>query len=308
MKKINILFTLCLAMLLGACSDSGLDDLKGEYTPPTSLTEATAVGQPATTNDMIPGFNIFNVVINNGQGKLNLDLLGSSYFLEPGSYSAITAAQATGSRFLTETSYFDNNGQQKKIKSGTVVVERNGDDYAFSGVLWMEDGSAVKIRAYGNIHYERQYTHLTKSFDYYVMPVTGGLYKHTLHLTTAGVNCTFANHDNYTYTGSGNAAALMLITPTAELQEGDYTPADAETANPDYVANTYLKGFTFIVDFGAFQLPVPINSMYYNVTSDKADISNYFTSAKVSVEKNGAQYVITIDGDGVYAKYEGTLE
>ena len=100
----------------------------------------------------------------------------------------------------------------------------------------------------------------------------------------------------------------MLITPTAELQEGDYTPADAETANPDYVANTYLKGFTFIVDFGAFQLPVPINSMYYNVTSDKADISNYFTSAKVSVEKNGAQYVITIDGDGVYAKYEGTLE
>lgn len=308
MRKINILLALVLTIVLGSCSESGVDDLKGEYTPPERLVEATATGEAATTSDMVPGFNIFNIVIKGGEGALHLDMLGSNYFLDPGSYSAATVSAAASSRFLTETSYYDNNGQQKKIKSGTIVVERSNDDYAFSGVLWMEDGTALKISANGNIHYERQYTHLTKSFDYYVTQVTGGLYKHTLHLTTAGVDCTFANHDNYTYTGSGNAAALMLITPTEELTAGDYAPADAESTTPDYMANTYLKGFTFVLDFGAFQLPVPINSMYYNVTAEKADISNYFTTAKVSVAKSGSQYTITIDGDGVYAKYEGTLE
>lgn len=308
MKKINVVFALLLAVILGACTNSGLDDLEGRYTPPTALTDATVTGKAATTSDMVPGFNIFNVTIENGQTKLYLDLLGSNYFLEPGSYSAATAQEATGARFLIEMSYLDNNGQQQKIKSGTVMVERNGDDYSFSGVLWMEDGTALKIQASGNIHYERQYTHLTKSFDYYVQQVTGGLYKHTFHFATAGVDCTFANHDNYTYTGSGNAAALMLITSTPELESGDYAPADAETANPDYKTNTYLKGFTFILDFGSFQLPVPINSMYYNVTPEKADINTYFTTAKVSVDKKGEAYVITIDGDGVYAKYEGSLK
>ena len=125
-----------------SCTQEAMDPLTGKYPVAEEASFTTLVNGGVSEQD---GLNLFAVSTE----KLSLTFVGRSWYLGGGDY--VASQEVKAGTFLTSSTY-----DGKSIESGTVSVAKDGDDYILSGVVWLSDGSVVKIKASGSLQYEEK--------------------------------------------------------------------------------------------------------------------------------------------------------
>ena len=202
MKKI-VYSIMALLALTGwaSCTQEAMDPLTGKYPVAEEAAFATLVNVGVNEQD---GLNLFSV----STGELSLTFVGRSWYLGTGDY--VASQEVKAGTFLTSSTY---NG--KSIESGTLSVAKDGDDYVISGVVWLSDGSVVKVKASGSLQYEEKV--IEPHFYYSLEPYES--YGYNMILTDLEGNFA-ANVLLVTYTTDNVSGSYEIISDSNALVEG----------------------------------------------------------------------------------------
>lgn len=219
----TLLLCLCVGLGLASCADDDRDELTGMYEAP-SLIEADNVVDEGRVK-LEEGY-VFHVLIPSTD-NLHLAFAGNKYYLEGGSYGVYSSSTLQASTILADSSYVERNGERRYLDHGTVSVAQTDSLYAFTGIVWLNDGSAFKINASGKLVYIDD------------APVISPYsYKDEATLASADV----MNHQLSLYDADGNRVALVGIRTAvnATTLAGEYNitsqldPAAAGQAVPGF--------------------------------------------------------------------------
>lgn len=310
------------ALMLAACNNEIVDDLEGRFMPPDDV----ALGQVSDAGvDECDGYNLFHVEMRGEDGsKLRTAFVGNKYYLAPGDYSpGAEETPVVGSYRLDQTSLTLSDGEQA-VKEGTITVTRDGDDYAFTGVLWLDNGKVAKFSSQGLLHYERKAIMLDdySPYMYECKKLDKNLYHINLCFTSTGVKHVMGADGNTKFEGNGSAIVMTFISYQNRLCPGTYLPADGPLlvadANPQPLS--WLRGGSYKMSLFGFEFEMPTYGQYYTVTdgfnNPVPDI--FVTDGTVTVENPHDNYFeITLDNTGlqtatqtpgeVYAKFAGEI-
>ena len=299
--KSNMILTACLAAILPlafSCSKVQHEDLG--YAPATrvTFTEVTDMGRTETD-----GLYTFDVRFSGSDGTLFMRFYGTDYYLSNVSFTPTDSFEKE--RYSKTDSYYEKDGNRYSIEKGAVTVSSTGDDYSFSGVLWLSDGSKIKISAAGTIVYEHEAITFTQAFPPTVTKVEGIGYNIQLILGTDGIQQ--KNMGAWMeYSGTGQYIVLELISSTETLQSGVYTAAEDKS----YGVGNYLIGYGVTVDLSDYGMGSVIShqhSRIMDVVDGKEELSAYLTAGQVTVKQTSSGFDIEADTGKQYAVFSGPI-
>lgn len=137
-----------LVLVLVSCEENALDPLTGKYTPPEEL-DFTVLG----THERVKDGSLYVFSINlqdEGANTLNLKLVDVDYILSASDYTAST--EISKKTYLIGSEGSTCNGQQ--ITSGTITITLDESTYSMSGIIYLADGTVVKMTSVFTIAYE----------------------------------------------------------------------------------------------------------------------------------------------------------
>ena len=296
MKKniINIMLAAGVVFGMASCKKDTIAPLEGVFDAPVKV-EATSNNSSVEKVDKV---RIFNFELSAGADKINLALVGSSYFLPVNTYmGAEESAAKNGNYILGKTTV---NG--KAAKSGSVIVSKTGDSkeytpedvYTFDAMLFLEDGSAYNVLWSGKLFYEEEavvYDELHK-MGWYISYVGWGVPLIGIDLISNGLTSTPGAWGNV-YSGEGNYLKLELYSEDGSVQPGTYKPS----ANPDALAK------------GEFKTGSAAGGTQWTVFAGGSSTTEFVTDGEVTVEAAAdGTYTIILECSQTNAKFVGKLQ
>lgn len=308
--------------MLTACDNDIVDGLDGRFTPPVevALSQVTDAGV-----DECDGYNLFHVEMRGEDGStLRTVFVGNKYYLAPGDYAPRNdEAPVAGSYRLDQTTLTLADGDHS-ITDGTITVTRDGDNYTFTGVLWLDNGTVAKFQSQGTLHYERKAIMLDaySPYMYECKKLAKNLYQINLCFTSTGVRHVMGADGNAKFEGNGSAIVMTFISYQNRLCPGTYAAADGPQlvadANPQPLS--WLRGGSYKMSLFGFEFEMPTYGQYYTITdgvnNPVPDIfvtegtvtvanpyDNYF---EITLDNGGLQSATQTPGE-VYAKFAGDI-
>lgn len=296
MKKniINIMLAAGVVFGMASCKKDTIAPLEGVFTAPVKV-EATSNN---STVEKLEKVRVFNFELSAGSDKINLALVGSSYFLPVNTYmGAAESAAKNGNYILSKTTV---NG--KAVKDGSVIVTKTGDAkeytpedvYTFDAMLFLEDGSAYNVLWSGKLFFEEEamvYAELHK-MGWYISYVGWGVPLIGIDLISNGIVGTPGAWGN-TYSGEGNYLKLELYSEDGSVQPGTYKPS----ANPDALAK------------GEFKTGSAAGGTQWTVFAGGASTTEFVTDGEVTVDVAAdGTYTIVLECGVTNAKFVGKLQ
>ncbi len=183
-KSVAFLLTLLVAF---SCEESALDPLTGMYPVPESYSLNNLFGQSMNKQDnntrvftlkmasegVTATYNesTFSYDFSGTGNYLSVDLVGSVYYLDEGTYTIADVASAGAGNYIAGydaefggltfenwgTCFFTvSNGTAtaQKVVSGNIRVKKDDDAYEVYGTVTLEDGTVVRLSFAGEIVYE----------------------------------------------------------------------------------------------------------------------------------------------------------
>lgn len=285
------------ALLLFSCSTLEHDNFGYKPADGVSFSQVTDLGK--TEQD---GLNVYDILLSGGTDELFLRFYGTDWYL---SNVIFTPTVTPAKEHYSQTdSYFQKGGQKHAIEKGGVNVSSSGNEYTFSGVLWLDNGETVKISAKGELVYEHVVLEYTQAFPPVVTAVDAG-YNIQLILATDGIEQ--KNMGAWMeYPGSGQYLLLELISATPELHSGVFTIAE----DTSYGVGNYLSGYGIEVDLSEYGMGIVTSHQHSRIMDvvDGVEILNaYLTAGKVTVTETEAGFDIEVDAEKQFAVFSGSI-
>ena len=158
MKKniINIMLAAGVVFGMASCQKTTIAPLEGVFDAPVKV-EATNI---TSSVEKVEKLRVFNFELTAGADKVNLSLVGTTYFLPVNTYMGADEASAKNGSFIFGKTTV--NG--KAVKDGSVIVTKTGDAkgytpedvYTFDTMLFLEDGSAYNVLWSGKLLFEEE--------------------------------------------------------------------------------------------------------------------------------------------------------
>ena len=294
--KLKYIFIAAAALLLGSCTKSAISPLEGVYPKPEDFISTELVSSSIVKLD---GVRCFNIELADAGAKLNLKFYCDKYYLEPVTYSAADAASIKKGFYLVGEggSTYTNGGKTVGIDHGGISVSVNGNNYSFSGAIWLVDGSVVKINSKVTLVYEpdpepvRLSTVLSASSN-----VANGTPSVSLNLAQAGISSVQNPDYSTSWTGEGYYLALDLYSADGYLHEGTYTPS---AAGGQISEGTFGIGWDPGDIFGWGINFTDWGTCWWNVAGGVAKSEKKITEGTVTVSRNGSRWTIELQsGEG----------
>jgi hypothetical protein len=153
--KNNLKYLLLFAVMsiFAACEKEAIDPLSGKYPVPENYT------LQLSSQDMqkLETTRVFTLELTSNDATLSVAFVGSrlNYFLTPGNYTIANQAAAKAGNYVagygTGGTVWKKGSASLNVIDGTLAVKLEGDSYAISGTLLLEDRSMVKINYAGAI-------------------------------------------------------------------------------------------------------------------------------------------------------------
>ena len=250
MKKLYyILLGFALTAATVSCDKSSVEPLTGKYAEAEQIAGVVLTNGGVTEQD---GLNVFSLT----SSQVNLNLVSRNWYPAAGSYTV--AAEPAGNVLLTSSSI---NG--KTLDHGSVTVYKVGNDYEFSGTLWLADESLVQIKAKATLEYEEV---IQEPKHYYTLSPyedKGWILKFD------DLSGNFAATFQVITTG-GVAGTYTVTTDTDNLKEGDA-----------------VMGFDF-----SFIIPGFIGGCYFDENGSRW----FIKSGTVDISGDENMYTVSVDG------------
>lgn len=279
------------------CTEDAIDPLTGKYPVPAEYTLTTLSDQ--STEKLDNGLRLFTVAASSSDGTLTAHFTADKYYLVGQTYTYAAAAGTSGT--YCNTTWTPSGSSAKAVTSGDIKVTADGDSYALSGALTLEDGSVIRVSFSGTIVYEEviEATVLSNLLSAGISTVNSdGSYLITVKVGTTGTTATVGLYGT-TVGGTGQYASIDFVSASASLDEGVYTPAaSGSTTVGNFVMgyDTEFWGYTY-TNWG---------SCWFTVESD-VSTGTHIETGTVTVTKDGGVTTITIQNDDIYAQYTGEL-
>lgn len=322
MKHTFLLGGLLALGMLTACDNDIVDGLDGHFAPPSEV----ALGQVADAGvEECDGYNLFHVEMRGEDGSiLSTAFVGNKYYLAPGDYApGAEETPVVGSYRLGQTTMTLADGSHA-VSKGIITVGRDGDNYTFAGVLWLDNGTVAKFKTQGTLHYERKAIVLDaySPYMYECKKLGKNLYQINLCFTSTGVRHVMGADGNTKFEGTGSAIVMTFISYQNRLCPGTYAATDGPLivadANPQPLS--WLRGGSYKMSLFGFEFDMPTYGQYYNVvdgvnnpvpdifvTEGTVEVANphdnYF---EITLDNTGLQTATQTPGE-VYAKFAGEI-
>jgi hypothetical protein len=155
-------------MLFTACEQDAIDPLSGKYPAPENYALSTVL-----TQEVVKGATTrtFTLELGNSNQYLSIDFVGSrlNYVLVSGTYTIADQSVAKAGNYIAGYgdggTYWVTNGSKLKVVDGSISVTLDGDTYAISGTVQLEDRSMIKIAFTGIITFEPDPVPLTYTLE-----------------------------------------------------------------------------------------------------------------------------------------------
>lgn len=307
MKIKYLIYIAIFALVATSCTESAVDDLQGLYKAPEALIKPELINDGVVD---INNLNCFNIVVKDNNSTVHLALTGDRYFLDADYFTLANPNSIQKNKILASLTYVEHNGKECHPTDGSVSVTRSGDAYTLSGVLWFDDESIVKFYAEGTLIYERKASKLANPIWAEITELTDDLNQLYLVIGGEGVTGKKVGAD-IQYSGTGALFITHIIFDKQSDILGTYTAADAVYGGDDsqFVAGTFLKGYTHMLDLFGYQIPISIYTCWYKVVDgQQTDDCIQLQEGEISISKSGNSYNITVDCGELYAIYEGKLD
>ncbi|MCF0220481.1 MAG: hypothetical protein HUK14_11935, partial [Muribaculaceae bacterium] len=164
MKLYKFIGIACAALMLSACNNKAVDDLKGIYPAPTDITIKTA--EDMGVEKLSKSSRIFTVDFTTETGDvLHMQMLGGTYFLPSAAYTPSDYINSKNGNYIVASEqhpdygsyYIKKDGTKLTVTSGNFQAEKQGDSdyYVLSGALWLSDESVIRVKGNVLLHYEQ---------------------------------------------------------------------------------------------------------------------------------------------------------
>ncbi len=306
MKKIQYIL---MTLLLGAasCSESAIDDLQGIYKAPDDCQFNSA--KSISVEKIEKGLRVFDVNFSSSNGDvLNMKFVGDSYFLSAAAFTPANAGEVKKGNYIIGnggSSFIPNGSTPKAISRGQVIVAKEGDNYTLSGTAWLEDGNVIRLHGGGTLVYEPdpEPIALTKCLSYSDNN-PNGTNSISLVLASADVSSSFNPATFQTeYSGNGNFLAVDFYSTDGTLEPGVYSAADASAM----ASMTYGKGWDPGDLWGIGIMFENWGTCWWTVV-DGTTSAKHVEDGDIKVERQGGQYTISYNKDGIFFEFKGTIE
>ena len=306
MKKniINIMLAAGVVFGMASCQKTTIAPLEGVFDAPVKV-EATNI---TSSVEKVEKLRVFNFELTAGADKVNLSLVGTTYFLPVNTYMGADEASAKNGSFIFGKTTV--NG--KAVKDGSVIVTKTGDakgytpedEYTFDTMLFLEDGSAYNVLWSGKLLFEEEavvYTDL-KNCVSATSNVASGTNSVTINLATDGVTATPGAWGT-TWGGNGNYLALDVYSADGKLAPGKY---NACAAGGTIAAGEFGIGWDPGDLWGIGMVFTDWGTCWWTV-KDGATTAEKVVDGTLNVALDGETYTVTLESSTVNAKYVGKI-
>lgn len=290
-----------LALLLTGCSqDDAIDPLTGMFTEPTQM-ELTA----SDAGREKPGELYEFAVDFAGDANLHLTFAAKPWALDAKTYLWEPAQTNVPQTILAAKSTCS----KGTITNAKVKVTKDGDNYAFDGLVWLDGGEVIHFTAKGELKYKKAVENNFYEVTY--KKSAEGLYAFFISMSASNMKPEKNAEDKWQFPAAGQYVTLTLFSSSKELPAGTYAAQDADVDaayNPaGAVDGTFAKGKQILL-FGI--IPYPLYSAVMNVADDGINVSvgSYITDGTVTVEKDeDGNYTLTINSSAFKGTFEGKI-
>lgn len=305
MKTIKYI-TIAAALMLGACTQSSIDDLTGVYAPPTPCQFNAASDNGS---EKVSGKRIFSVSMTNSEGdRLDAKFVGDKYFLHSAAYTPGTADNMKTGTYLVGadgTKFTPAGGQTVNVDHGQIVLSVDEDTYTISGNIWLADSRVIRLGGSFTLMYEPdpEPLALTKVLSV-TNNVPNGTNSVSLQLATSDVSSVFDPATwSTTYTGIGNYLAADFYSVDGTLAPGVYSPA----ASDDLAPFTYSKGWDPGDLWGIGMVFTNWGTCWWTVDNGNTS-AVHLEEGDIEVALSGSTYTITYNHGGIFFEFRGAIE
>lgn len=323
-KSIKLLVASLMAMVgFAACTtEPALEELEGKYPAPEQYNLTTLLAQERVKGDKVHNFNLLlateGVTLNGenygGSGAvLDIQFVGSKYYLESISYSAAAASEAKNGNYIVGAEgsavYVIDNGAatRKEISKGSLIVEAGEGAYTIYGNLWLADDSVAAIESTVALAYEPfpEPTKLTQALSA-TSNLANGINTVTLQLATADI---YSELDMTTWQtiwhGEGFYLSTDIYSPDGYLHEGTYK---ANAVGGVVGEGEFGIGYDTEMDFGwGPMLMENWGTCWWTVAGGVATAEKIL-EGEITVSKKGSKYTITYKGGGLWCEFNGAID
>ena len=277
----------CMVLGLTACYKSVLDPLSGVFPAPNQVEFTNGTCDASK----VEGKRYFELTLTEGGTTFKATLVGNQYYLTSNAYTEAEEADAKNGNFVLGKTTV-NGGQ---VKTGTITIGQNGDDYTLKAVLFLADGTPYKFTWKGALHFDPDPEPVVLSELLLAQANANGTV--TVKLGTAGMGIDGTG----TPTGDGYALTADIYSADGFLHEGVYTAATGDTVGE----GQFAPGFEY--DASSWGMGI----FHWGTCWWTGGVATHITSGEITVEKKGAKFVITWGSEATYpdwAVFEGAIE
>ena len=269
MKKTSYLFLSALvAAGMLSCTKENVNPLTGKYPVPEEVKSTSLEDGGITEKE---GLNIYAV----RSGSLSLDFAGRGWYLPAGDY-VVSSELKAGT--LQPTSNYGG----KSFSKGTISVGKEADQYTLDGVLWLEDGTVLHVKANGKLTYEEVV--VVPEYNYVLEPYMDGERQIGYNFTLMDLAGEFAANF-LIFTTSSVAGTYVVTGDNTNLKDGDaFVGWDLSIYGMPPVGSYFVKdGKQWFVEAGTITISGDENM--YSVAVDGLEASS-------GAEKYGSSSVV----------------
>lgn len=307
-------------LALGACTEDAISPITGKYPKPEVYEMTTVLSQPTekSGNNRIFTVELATEGVSGTQGDyqgtgavLAAKFVGNKYFLHDAAYTASPAETAKVGNYLVGNNgsafYTVNNGAVEKaaLDHGSLTVLSDNGNYTITGTLWLDDETIVQIAGKVALKYEEdpEPVRLTKLLSAQ-SNVAGGNKSVTLNIATDGVEGTPNGFGGMNFSGNGNYLALDIYSEDGYLYPGTYKPC---TTGGVINAGEYGIGWDPGDLWGIGMVFTDWGTCWWTV-ADGVTSAEKILEGEIVVEKQGGNYSITYNYNGLFINYTGKIE
>ena len=277
----------CMVLGLTACYKSVLDPLSGVFPAPNQVEFTNGTCEASK----VDGKRYFELTLTEGSTTFKATLIGNQYYLTSNAYTEAEEADAKNGNFVLGKTTV-NGGQ---VKTGTITIGQNGEDYTLKAVLFLADGTPYKFTWKGSLYFEPDPEPVLLTELLVAQVNTNGTV--TVKLGTAGMSVDGMG----TPTGDGYALTADIYSADGVLHEGVYTAATGDTVGE----GQYAPGYEY--DLSEWGMGI----MHWGTCWWAGGVATHITSGDITVEKKGAKFTITWGSEATYpnwAVFTGAIE
>ena len=302
--KTIILSLAALAAL--SCTPSAIEDLKGIYAAPTTLTLNNA---QVVSIDKQEGFRFITVKLG-GQDEAVVKFASKDYYLTPTTYYINPANGIKAGMYEEGVSTI--NGQAITFGSITVTCTPAGGndyDYRFKGTVEVGDNVRKTIDCIARLTFEADpEPAILKNVLSATSNVASGTMSVTINLATKEVTSEYdASTWSTVYKGNGYYAAIDFYSEDGYLHEGTYKPSAAGgVINPGEYGIGWDPG-----DLWGIGIVFSNWGTCWWTVEDGATSAEKINSGEIIVSKKGSKWTIeynNYDQNKIWFKFDGAIE